>query len=83
MHKFSAALIVLAFSLTTFAATDESPEAKSGDTNPLRCEKFSEGGVATLKEKLGTHCNLDKPYSISVAATLATPDGFYYCCHKK
>lgn len=75
---------LLLISSAAFAADEKvSENSASNETNPLRCEKFNEGGISTLKEKLGLHCNLDKPYSISVASTIAHPDGFYYCCHKK
>lgn len=79
--KLCFALVLGLLSQSVFAAESK----PTGTTeNPLRCEKFSDGGMSELKEKLGTHCQLEKPYTMSVSRDQLTGNEiYYYCCIKK
>ena len=76
---FIACAFIVATGLQSIAAQKE--EVKS-DTDILRCEKFTQGSLKELKDKLQENCNLDKPFSSNMSVNLG--EVFYmYCCHKK
>ena len=48
----------------------------------FRCEKFREGGLVELKNKMMENCDLNRPYSSSLTI-FAAEETYLYCCHKK
>lgn len=48
----------------------------------FRCEKFRDGGLVELKNKMMENCDLNRPYSSSLSI-FAAEETYHYCCHKK
>lgn len=48
----------------------------------FRCEKFRDGGLVELKNKMVENCDLNRPYSSSLTI-FAAEETYLYCCHKK
>lgn len=56
----------------------KSPEVNADN---FRCEKFREGGLVELKNKMLENCDLNRPYSSSLTI-FAAEETYLYCCHK-
>ncbi|MBN8536914.1 MAG: hypothetical protein J0M15_07655 [Deltaproteobacteria bacterium] len=84
MSIFKTSLRILFFlsslSLSIFA--EEVSKEDSTKENPLRCERFTKSNLRDLKEKLYENCDLNKPFSTSLAINIGE-EHFLYCCHKK
>ncbi len=80
-------LILVASLIFCMAATaeDESESdtpAKTTKEDPLRCERFIKSSLKELKNKLQDNCDLNKPFSTSLAMNIGE-EHYMYCCHKK
>ncbi len=72
----------LLLSVSGFAADEAEPDSKPSKDDQLRCERFVRSTLKELKAKLQDNCNLEKPYSTSLAINLGE-EHYMYCCHKK
>lgn len=65
-------------------AADESETEPKTTTkeDSLRCERFVKSNLKELKSKLQENCDLNKPFSTSLAINIGE-EHFMYCCHKK
>lgn len=78
MKKLKVLSLITALSFlapTTFA------EEVSKEDN-FRCERFIKGSLKELKSKLQDNCDLNKPFSTSLAINIGE-EHYMYCCHLK
>jgi len=57
-------------------------EPEEATVDNFRCEKFREGGLTALKNKMLENCDLSRPYTSSLTV-FAAEETYLYCCHKK
>lgn len=75
-------LIIVGLALnSSFALAKDGEDQKSTKSN-LRCEKFRDRNLSTLKEKMEEFCNLEKPFSTGLASNLGE-ETYLYCCITK
>lgn len=71
--------LLIFFSFSSFSNESDSTEK---DLDLLRCERFIKGTLKDLKGKLQDNCDLNKPFSTSLAVNIGE-EHYMYCCHKK
>ncbi len=77
-------IIVASLILCIAASAEDESETTSKTTkeDPLRCERFIKSSLKELKNKLQDNCDLNKPFSTSLAMNIGE-EHYMYCCHKK
>lgn len=78
MKQLKLLSILFAICLSSFSAFAE--EGSKEDN--FRCERFIKGNLKDLKSKLLDNCDLNKPFSTSLAINIGE-EHYLYCCHTK
>lgn len=60
----------------------QAEESSKNIEDNFRCERFIKGNLKDLKSKLLDNCDLNKPFSTSLAINIGE-EHYLYCCHTK